>query len=414
MRAFALRGTVLAGAIAAGVALAGGAAASTSTSTGSKVPAPSGPYQVTVLSSLGGTTSIGNSINNRGWIAGISNLPGDNRTEAALWRGSKLVPLGTLGGPNSAVLWPVHDTDGVVVGVSETAEVNPFGEAWSCSVFFPSVTHHVCVGFVWRHGLMRALRTFGGPDGFATAANNHGLVVGWAENTVHDRSCRAPQVLQFRAALWNLHRGTIRQLPPLRGDSTSAADAINSHGEAVGISGSCDVAVGAFSARHAVVWRDGKVSKLPSLGVPAWNTAMEVNDAGVVVGFVNARTPGGSPAVLNPRAALWTPSGVLHNLRTLPGYANSLADGVNDHGQVVGDSCPASGLCHAFVWQNGTMYDLNQLVASGPAGLVLEVSGDINNAGVITGEAYDQATGVTVAFRATPVTCSRPERAERR
>ena len=64
-------------------------------------------YQVTNLASLGGTTGAGSSINNRGWVAGSSNLAGDQTQHAALWRDDSAIDLGTLGGPNSGVLWPV-------------------------------------------------------------------------------------------------------------------------------------------------------------------------------------------------------------------------------------------------------------------------------------------------------------------
>jgi len=45
----------------------------------------------------------GNSINNRSWVAGYSNLAGNQSRHAALWRDGALTDLGTLGGPNSAV-----------------------------------------------------------------------------------------------------------------------------------------------------------------------------------------------------------------------------------------------------------------------------------------------------------------------
>ncbi len=45
---------------------------------------------------------------------------------------------------------------------------------------------------------------FGGFNSFATGANNTGLVVGWAENGVHDTlNCMPPQVLQFRPVTWS-------------------------------------------------------------------------------------------------------------------------------------------------------------------------------------------------------------------
>ena len=42
-------------------------------------------YNVSNLDALGGTNSRGDSINNRGWVAGFSNLPGDQSRHATLW-----------------------------------------------------------------------------------------------------------------------------------------------------------------------------------------------------------------------------------------------------------------------------------------------------------------------------------------
>jgi uncharacterized membrane protein len=49
---------------------------------------------------------------------------------------------------------------------------------------------------------MKPLFTLGGNNGFAAGVNDHGQIVGWAGNTVHDPACVAPQVPQFRAVVW--------------------------------------------------------------------------------------------------------------------------------------------------------------------------------------------------------------------
>ena len=360
-------------------------------------------YRVMLLDSLGGTTSAGSSINDRAWIAGFSNLPGDQTTHAVLWWEGRAIDLGTLGGPNSAVLWPVKDNGGLVAGVAETAKRDRLGEAWSCSAFFPSVTGHICLGFVWQGGRMQALPTLGGDNGFATGADNRGQVVGWAENRVHDPTCNPPQVLQFRAVVWDTRHGRIRarELPPLQGDTTSAATAINDHGQVAGISGICDNAVGRFSAAHAVLWERGKASDLGDLGGVAWNTPMAINQQGQVVGFANLPGGGGGPGAFHAHAFLWTKRGGMRDLGTLPGDVVSQALGINGRGQVVGISCGAGG-CRAFLWEHGAMTDLNTLLAQGFDGHLV-FANDINDAGEITGQAVDPATAEAVAFRATPV-----------
>ena len=100
-------------------------------------------YRVSNLDALGGTSSGGNSINNRSWVAGYSRLTGDQSRHAALWRNRQqhsLLDLGTLGGPNSSVTWNVKNTEGIIVGISQTADPEPLGEAWSSAAFYTGRT----------------------------------------------------------------------------------------------------------------------------------------------------------------------------------------------------------------------------------------------------------------------------------
>ena len=96
---------------------------------------PQQQYTITDLPSLGGTNSRANSINNRGWLAGYSNLSGNQSRHAALWRHDLLTDLGTLGGPNSNVTWSVKANTGIVTGIAQTAMPDPLGEAWSSAAF---------------------------------------------------------------------------------------------------------------------------------------------------------------------------------------------------------------------------------------------------------------------------------------
>jgi len=359
-------------------------------------------YQVTNLASLGGTISRGNSINNRSWVAGYSNLSGNESRHASLWRNESLLDLGTLGGPNSSVAWPVKNNIGLIAGIAQTDTPDPLGENWSCAAFFPgaTATGPTCLGFVWQAGVMSALPTLGGNNGFATGANNHGQVVGWAENTVHDPTCVPPQVLQFRAVIWASEGNQIRELPPLPGDTSGAATAINDKGQVVGISGICDQAVGRFTAAHAVLWESGGVTDIGNLGGDAWNTPMAINQQGDIVGF--AGQPGDDPDNPQLHAFLWTRQDGIQDLGALPGDVYSEAHGINERRQVVGISCDAAGSCRAFLWQNGVMTDLNTLVAPGYTD-VLTTAQDINDLGEITGRAFDPDTGERPAFLATPI-----------
>ena len=69
----------------------------------------------------------------------------------------------------------------------------------------------------------------------------------------------------------------------------------------------------------------------------------------------------------------------MQDLGTLPGRTNSEATGINNRSQIVGDS---DG--HAFIWQDGTMYDLSTLLKV-PATFALTYATAINNQGQIIG-----------------------------
>ena len=358
-------------------------------------------YTITDLPSLGGTNNRANSINNRGWLAGYSNLAGNQTRHAALWRDGALTDLGTLGGPNSATTWSVKANSGIVAGISQTSTPDPLGEAWSSAAFYPgaTATGYINLGFVWSNGTMRALPTLGGNNGFATGANSRGQIVGWAETAVQDVTCVPPQQLQFLPVVYGQKPNEINALPLVPGDTSGAATAINEQGQIVGISGSCDQAVGRYTAKHAVLWdKKGNVTDLGNLGAQLWDTPTNINQRGDVVGFAAT-----SPSDVDGdflEAFIWTKENGMQPLGFLPGDVHSEAYGINEKRQVVGLSCDANGNCRAFIWENGTMTDLNALKPASYTA-TLEQARDINEAGEIAGRSLDPVTG-RKAFLATP------------
>jgi probable HAF family extracellular repeat protein len=360
-------------------------------------------YRVIKLADLGGSTAAGNSINDIGLVAGFSDLPDGNSRHAMLWLNGFKSDLGTLGGPNSNVAWPVKNTIGLVTGIAQTDIPEPLGQTWSCRSFFafPTRSGFICLGAAWENGQIRALPTLGGHNGFATGSNNNRQIVGWAQNTVLDSTCNPLHVKQqFRAVIWGPGKDQIQELPPLGDERTSAATAINDKGQVVGISGACGTAVGGVSARYSVMWEKGRVRNIGDLGGVAWNTPMAINERGDVVGFSNFSASDG--AAFRAHAFLVIDRGRILDLGVLPGMDVSQALGINEKRQIVGTSCKADfSICHAFLWEKGTLIDLNDRVPGHPD--VLYNANDINDDGQIAGQSFTPGTQQFSAFWAVPL-----------
>jgi probable HAF family extracellular repeat protein len=341
------------------------------------------------------------SINDKGWIAGYANLAGDRTEHAVLWINGTVTDLGTLGGPNSSVGFPTKNSQGMLVGFSQTTGSDPLREGWNyfCG---PSGGKPLCQGknlitrgFTWQNGAMTPLPTLGGNISEAFGINNSGHVVGVAETGNTDSSCLRPQVLDYVGVIWNPD-GSLQALLPYPGNRISAAVGINNNGQVVGGSGPCAPLSPAIGA-HAVLWQSGSTTPidLGNLGDSTNNVAFGINGQGQIVGI--SALPGN--ATVHP--FLWQNGGPIQDLDTWPVDVLSIAYSLNDAGEIVGQSCDANGNCRACLWQNGSPTDLNALVPPGSAAHLL-VAFDINNQGQIVGQAYDQITGQTIGFVATP------------
>jgi probable HAF family extracellular repeat protein len=167
----------------------------------------------------------------------------------------------------------------------------------------------------------------------------------------------------------------------------SSANAIN---DAAAVAGTAQLSNGAFRAFTASA--SGPATLLGTLGGTS-SYGQGINAAGWVVG--------GSTTVNGYlHAFLYASGGRLRDLGTFNGGANSSAYDVNDLGQVVGYSQRAGGAASAFLWEDGRLLDLNELIAAQTGWRLMEASG-INNNGQIVG--FGILAGVQRAFRLDPI-----------
>ncbi len=273
----------------------------------------------------------------------------------------KLIDLGTFGGPESSfVTGPVAES----VNNPGTAVGGALTDLPDPTCFFDCFVTHA---FEWQNGVLTDLGTLpGGPNSSAFWVNEQGLVMGESENGVPDPFF----ALQRIAVVWK--DGQIISLGTLGGD-VSFANAMNNRGEVVGLSANAIPDpfsfLGVGTQIRAFLWRDGVMLDLGDLGGPdSW--AASINERGQVAGWalvgstVNSVT--GQPT---QHPFLWE-SGRMIDLGTLGGtlaVVGSLNDGgssasLNNRGQVIGTSNLAGDLIHhPFLWDGGALTDLGTL-----------------------------------------------------
>lgn len=181
----------------------------------------------------------------------------------------------------------------------------------------------------------------------------------------------------FHAVFWD-KSGEIQSLGTLGGFSSFAVD-INRRGEVVG------AARDGGGQLHGFLWQDGVgMTDLGTLPGHILSVARGINDRGQAVGNSQAVETSSvglcptNPAPVQPhRAVLWDDKGAT-DLGTLGGVFG-LAKGINNRGQVVGSSSLANGEEHAFLWSEGVMTDLGTL------GGGYSLANRVNNRGQVVG-----------------------------
>jgi probable HAF family extracellular repeat protein len=239
---------------------------------------------------------------------------------------------------------------------------------------------------------MHAMPTLGGNNSTGFGVNDLGDLAGSAENTIQEPTCVGTgQVLQYKPVIWR--QGRIHELPTLGNDPVGVVYAINDLGEAIGQTGPC-LGETFGGSDHAVLWRNGKAIDLGNLGGTANNTPQDLNILGQVVGYSNIS----GDATFH--AFLWQ-RGKIQDLGTLPGDVHSVAEGINIWGEVVGRSSDADFNGRGWIWQNGVITDLNTLIPANSPLYILEGTSN-NDLGQIVGIGMT-SSGDQHAFLATPV-----------
>jgi probable HAF family extracellular repeat protein len=261
-----------------------------------------------------------------------------------------------------------------------------------------------------HHYKLIDLGTFGGPQSFvlfpddgsyARVLNNSGTVAGWADTAVsdpHPNFCFTFVDCHVEHAFLSKGMGktNLGSLPaPI--PTSSQPNWIAQNGYAAGFSenGELDPLVldpsgSPVAEFRAVFWgEDGIVD----LGTPPQggyeSVANAVNDRGQVVGsFTNTIPDANSIFGLGyqTRAFIWK-GGIMQDLGTLGG-TDAQAMLINDRGQVVGESylnanpspaCALPLVTGAFLWENGEMQNLGSL------GGTCTLPSDLNERGQIVG-----------------------------
>src|SRR6201987_5052465 len=211
-----------------------------------------------------------------------------NRTKG--YHHYKLVDLGTFGGPISGVNAEPTETDiinvgGTIVGGADTSIPTPVPGCYNpvlrmdCNIFH---------AFAWRgEGLVDLGTLRGGKFSFAEGINNRGQIVGVSENGQNDPVTGFPE---FHAVLWQ--NGRIFDLGTLGGPS-SFAGSINNQGQVMGVSLNdvpdpfSIVGIGSMTTMtqtRGFLWEHGKKQDLGSLGGPD-SFPIFLNERGQVAGM---------------------------------------------------------------------------------------------------------------------------------
>ena len=311
-----------------------------------------GTYEMTIIPSLGIGSSYPKALNGSGHAVGYELSSGN--ASAWIWQGGASAQPVTIAGAVSVQPHALSETG--LVGVSFNTNTGSGAASWNNGSATPLQlpTGHEFPGL------------YGG--------TGSGDLVG---------SSYDPATGKRTALRWT-PQGTMTVLPNPGAHSARAYGALDG-----GISvGSTSPPIGDGTGLEAALWTGTSYQALPDDNGDMPSEALEINSAGVVVGWRND-----APGCSGP--AMWV-NGLLQPLPRLTGQCAEIAEAINTEGLIVGAGQiqPA-----AILWFEGDVYDLGQLVVN-LNGAVLQGAYDINDNGQILANAM--IGGVLRAVILTP------------
>jgi uncharacterized membrane protein len=259
-------------------------------------------------------------------------------------------------------------------------------------------------GWVWHEGTFTPIPALpDSADGRSEAfgIGDHGQAVGfsagrpylWYRGRIRDTGAfptffaAATDINKFGVILGSVFRYTSLEFQPflqigpffhaldaLPGDTSAQGFRINERGVVIGSSATP-------TTQRAVIWKRGRIQQLALLPGAHDAFARGINDRNEVSGEI--RFGDGSDSV----AVIWRDDGEIVQLPSLftGPFSRARANSINNRGQAVG-VCGGINDTVAVLWENGTVYDLNDLIrADDPLRPFVRVVGPvvINNRGQV-------------------------------
>lgn len=317
------------------------------------------------ITSLGNITPAG--LNDLGWVVGYR---GSGDTSVAV--------LFAPGGQPQPVSWPLTQALGIndagqAVGTSK-ATTDP----WQ-----PALAEDWALGF-------QALPTLGGAWGSARRINEAGWVVGSA----HTTAGKTHAFLNTGTGPVDLGTLCPASIPECVNAESRALD-INKDGLVVGYSTRFTSQGNVY---RAFIHDDAAGMREVVLGTGTHRNeyGWDINSGAVLVG-VEAEE-----SWFTYRAFVydWANQSWHYLASARTDVIRSYARAINDGGLVVGHDLDTQGKQYAALWQDGQVFDLNDLLVDG-AGWAVREAYDINNQGLIIG--VGEHNGATEAFLLSPV-----------